>query len=111
MIPVKIKWTYRSLFLANTVLTFYFCWNHISRVDPVCERQIYLKKYYPTKCRKVVGEWDKLHSLKGSHLRKHINDKVENVPLKQIWWETPNPSDEPLHQNGTDLFCVHSDML
>lgn len=54
---------------------------------------------------------DKLHSLKGSHLRKHINDKVENVPLKQIWWETPNPSDKPLHQNGTDLFCVHSDML
>lgn len=59
------------------------CWNHISRVDPVCERQIYLKKYYPTKCRKVVGEWDKLHSLKGSHLRKHINDKVENVPLNR----------------------------
>ena len=69
------------------------------------------EKVLSNKMQKGCWRMGQLHSLKGSHLRKHINDKVENVPLKQTWWETPNPSDEPLHQNGTDLLCVHSDML
>ena len=51
---------------------FYFCWTHIRRVGPVCERQIYLRKYYPTKCRMVVGEWDSYTASKG-HTSENIS--------------------------------------
>lgn len=64
MIPVKNKWTYRGLFLANTVLNlFYFCWNHIGRVDS-CVRGRYtwksiIQQNAETKTkRKKVVEWD-----------------------------------------------------
>lgn len=69
-----------GVFLANTVLNlFCFCWNHIGRVDSL--REVYLKKYNPTKCRKVVGECDTFMVSK-DHFPDNINYKEENVPLK-----------------------------
>lgn len=42
------------------------------RVGPVGERQIYLRKYYPTKCRMVVGEWDSYTASK-DHTSENIS--------------------------------------
>ena len=47
------------------------------RVGPVGERQIYLRKYYPTKCRMVVGEWDSYTASK--YLPKRLTQKAKTV--------------------------------